>query len=353
MKFPAPRITASDSPSPACRLCDSADHPTAQCHSIAPLYREIGRWRLLSREESIAAIQEIERLELDLWTRALKLRPDWPGYEGLPPEKARDKDIDRIEIRKLIGEINRPALSRRLTATDKARSAFLNANLRLVIRIATCYLGHGFPIQDLIQEGTFGLMRGLANFQWRRGFAFSTYASWWVRHAIMRALANGRQDVRVPVHAQTDRASFQKHRGQLAASLGRMPSDDEVIESMGLTPRQAARVLFTHYAYSLDTPLRNAGVNDEVHTYADLMADDAPSPQEQAETAERVALARRLVEQLPPHQQEIIKARFGIGTGEEKLRELGARLGVCRERVRQIECDALRTLRRHVKRGTR
>jgi RNA polymerase primary sigma factor len=338
-------VRLSEQPPCPCRLCGSVDHRTAQCPDILPFYRDVGKHRLLTREETIRAIQEIERMELDLWTRALKLRPKWPGYEGLSPEQARTRDIDRTEIRKVVTDIDRRALSRALRETDRARNAFLSANMRLVIRISTCFLGMGLPLQDLIQEGSLGLMRGLARFEWRRGFTFSTYASWWVRHGIYRALADKRANVRIPVHAQSTRAKFRKVMGQMANRLGRDVEPEEVAAEMGLTKKAAQQVQEPCYSVSINAPLPGMREGDVVRTWEDTMPDEGPTPHDRAETEQREKKARALLDRLSPVQRLIVSSRFGFGRHAMNLREIGDELGLSRERVRQIEVEALRKLR--------
>jgi RNA polymerase primary sigma factor len=236
-------------------------------------------------------------------------------------------------------------LAKRVERGDKAaKDRMINSNLRLVISIAKRYQGHDLPLLDLIQEGIIGLIRAVEKFDWRRGFKFSTYATWWIRQAVQRGVANKSRTIRVPVHISEREQKLRRAERELQAKLGRDPDEKEIAKAAKLPLKQVREVRQAARAVtSLDRPVGEEGDA----TYGDIVArEDAPPPEEEVRvTLGREALHRAIAE-LPDREREVVKLRYGLnGDGDPaSLEEIGRRLGLTRERVRQIEAEALERL---------
>jgi RNA polymerase primary sigma factor len=244
-------------------------------------------------------------------------------------------------------------LHREIKAGYAARDHLIMANTRLVISIAKRYRGQGVPFQDLIQEGNMGLMRAADKFDPGRGYKFSTYATWWIRQAVTRALADQGRTIRLPVHMGESIRKLHRTVNQLEQDRGRPPSPEEIANEMGLKPRRVRWMLkVARRPMSLQRPI---GEEKDSELGSFIEDDEAPSPSEAAEqTMLRITL-EELLSTLSPREARILRMRFGLQDGYRyTLEEVGERFGLTRERIRQIEKQALRRLRhptrsRHLK----
>jgi RNA polymerase sigma factor (sigma-70 family) len=236
------------------------------------------------------------------------------------------------------------ALRRATRAGEAASEQFINANLRLVVSIAKKYQTSDMPILDLIQEGNLGLIHAVEKFDWRRGFKFSTYATWWIRQAIGRGIDNTSRTVRLPVHAGDQVRRVLRARAQMEGRSGRVPTSAELASHLQMAEGEVTTLLrYVVEPVSLATPVGAEG-DTEV---ADIVADpNAPSPFDLVAEAMLSGEVERLLSSLPEREREILRLRFGLDRGEPRtLEEVGAELNLTRERIRQIERSALAKLR--------
>jgi len=225
-----------------------------------------------------------------------------------------------------------------------AREHLINANSRLVISVAKKYIGRGVPFLDLIQEGNIGLIRAAKKFDWRRGHKFSTYATWWIRQAVTRAIADQGRTIRVPVHMGDQINRLLRASHQLTQELGRDPTVAELAEALNVTVRKAEQMIqVARRPISLETPTDD----EEESVLGDFIPDeDSPAPAEVVTTQMLREQLSDILSTLPPREVRILQLRYGLLDGETyTLEEVGKKLGVTRERVRQIEAQALSRLR--------
>jgi RNA polymerase primary sigma factor len=299
---------------------------------------------------------ELEQLYAELDERDIEVSDD-SGRDGVGPPSWVNGDVasattDALQLFMneagrwpLLTAAEEVELAKRIERGDKeAKDRMINSNLRLVVSIAKKYQGHGLPLLDLIQEGIIGLIRAVEKFDHRKGFKFSTYATWWIRQAVQRGIGNKARTIRVPVHVLDRERMLARVERELAVRLGREPTDDEVIAEAGVSEaelrqvREAARSVT-----SLDKPIGYEGDGGELGDIV-AVADDT-RPEDEIVVSLHEEVLRRAVARLPDEQRRVIELRYGfVGAEPRTLVQAGRELGLKPERVREIEVDALELL---------
>ncbi|MCQ2554499.1 MAG: RNA polymerase sigma factor RpoD [Clostridia bacterium] len=252
------------------------------------------------------------------------------------------KEIGRVPLLSADEEID---LAKRIEDGDEyAKNRLTEANLRLVVSIAKRYLGRNMLLLDLIQEGNLGLMKAVEKFDYRKGYKFSTYATWWIRQAITRAIADQARTIRIPVHMVETINKLSRVQRQLLQNLGREATPEEIAAQMGVTPDKVREIQkIAQEPVSLETPI---GEEEDSHLGDFIPDDDVPAPQEGAEAIMLKEHINEVLETLTEREQKVLRLRFGLDDGRPRtLEEVGKEFDVTRERIRQIEAKALRKLR--------
>ncbi|WP_026476328.1 RNA polymerase sigma factor RpoD [Alkaliphilus transvaalensis] len=298
---------------------------------------------------------DIEDIDIDVDLEEVEIEADEVIEENIEDDVALLKGINIDDpVRMYLKEIGKvPLLSgdeeielaKKMEAgNEHAKKRLVEANLRLVVSIAKRYVGRGMLFLDLIQEGNLGLIKAVEKFDYRKGYKFSTYATWWIRQAITRAIADQARTIRIPVHMVETINKLIRVSRQLLQELGREPKPEEIAKEMDLSEDKVREILkIAQEPVSLETPI---GEEEDSHLGDFIPDDDAPAP---AEAAAFSLLKEQLIEvldTLTPREQKVLRLRFGLDDGRARtLEEVGKKFDVTRERIRQIEAKALRKLR--------
>lgn len=285
-------------------------------------------------EDDFKNAEEEEEIELDLSI------PDDVGIDD--PVRMYLKEIGRVPLLKADEEVE---LAKRMQEGDEeAKNQLAEANLRLVVSIAKRYVGRGMLFLDLIQEGNLGLLKAVEKFDYKKGFKFSTYATWWIRQAITRAIADQARTIRIPVHMVETINKLVRVSRQLLQELGTDPTPEQIGAVMDLAPERVREIQkVAQEPVSLETPI---GEEEDSHLGDFIEDEDAPAPDEAASYILLKEQLEEVLETLTPREAKVLRLRFGLDDGRSRtLEEVGQEFGVTRERIRQIEAKALRKLR--------
>ena len=264
--------------------------------------------------------------------------------EGLVDDPVRLylKEIGRVPL--LTSDREHELAERMVEGDIEAKKALVEANLRLVVSIAKRYVGRGMFFLDLIQEGNLGLMKAVDKFDYTKGYKFSTYATWWIRQAITRAIADQARTIRIPVHMVETIHKVSRYSRQMLQELGREATADEIGEKMGMSPEKVREIMkIAQDPVSLETPI---GEEEDSHLGDFIPDEDTPTPSDAAASTILREVIEKELHTLTPREEHVIKLRFGLYDGRTRtLEEVGKEFDITRERIRQIEAKALRKLR--------
>lgn len=301
-------------------IADAGYQQAIDTDDVVGLYlKEAGRVPLLTADEEVSLAK---RMETGIW-----------ASQRL--QEVNEDDLPWDELQALRGMV---------MDGEAAQEHLIRANARLVISVAKKYIGRGVPFLDLIQEGNIGLIRATNKFEYQRGHKFSTYATWWIRQAVSRAVADQGRTIRVPVHMGDQLNRMRRVQLQLLQELGREPTIDEIAVGMETTPDKVENLLeIARRPVSLETPIDDEGDS----TFGDFVEDaNSPAPAEEVATHLLHEHLQQALDKLPPREAQILRLRYGLVDGRVyTLEEVGQTIGVTRERVRQLEAQALNRLR--------
>jgi len=318
------KVISNDQTQPAPQLEERHNEPHEEADleeveiddSVSLYLREIGRVPLLTAEEEVQLAKRMERGRLARCRLA----------QGVSDPAERERLLQEVKD------------------GEAAQRHMIEANSRLVVSVAKKYMGRGVPFLDLIQEGNIGLIRAVKKFDYHRGYKFSTYATWWIRQAVTRAIADQGRTIRVPVHMHEQINRVHRTSRDLAQKLGRDPTVEEIAAELDVTPERVEQILkVSQHPLSLETP-----VGEEEDSYlGDFIEDEeAISPSDEASRRILREVLDEILESLSPREVRILQMRFGLVDGcTHTLEEVGRKFGVTRERIRQIEAHALSRLR--------
>ena len=293
---------------------------------------------------NIDVVEDVE-LPADINEEIAAIETELAVTEGLnidDPVRMYLKEIGKVSLLTAVEEVE---IAQRMAEGDQeAKRQLAEANLRLVVSIAKRYVGRGMLFLDLIQEGNLGLIKAVEKFDYRKGYKFSTYATWWIRQAITRAIADQARTIRIPVHMVETINKLIRVNRQLLQEYGRDPRPDEIAREMGITEDKVREIIkIAQEPVSLETPI---GEEEDSHLGDFIPDDDAPAP---AEVVAGTLLKEQLMDvldTLTPREEKVLRLRFGLDDGKARtLEEVGREFAVTRERIRQIEAKALRKLR--------
>lgn len=295
-------------------------------------------------DANIDVVEEVDSAELNS-DEAIEISPKLAASEGITvddPVRMYLKDIGRVP---LLSESEEKEIAQRMADGDiEAKKELTDANLRLVVSVAKRYVGRGLHFLDLIQEGNLGLIKAVDKFDYRKGYKFSTYATWWIRQAITRAIADQARTIRIPVHMVETINKLVRVNRQLLQELGREPRPDEIAEEMGYSEEKVREIIkIAQEPVSLETPI---GEEEDSHLGDFIPDDDAPAPDSMATYAMLKKQLTEVLNTLTPREARVLRLRYGLVDGKNRtLEDVGKEFNVTRERIRQIEAKALRKLK--------
>jgi RNA polymerase primary sigma factor len=316
-------------------IVDALEDLELDTRQVEKIYEEIEALEIDVIDESVLEEEEHD----PIIPEAIDV-PDGVGVDD--PVRMYLKEIGKVDLLTAEEEIE---LAKGMEAGDEAcKRRLAEANLRLVVSIAKRYVGRGMLFLDLIQEGNLGLIKAVEKFDYRKGYKFSTYATWWIRQAITRAIADQARTIRIPVHMVETINKLMRVSRQLLQELGRDPTPEEIAEEMGISVDKVRSIMkIAQEPVSLETPI---GEEEDSHLGDFIPDDDAPAP---ADAAAFALLKEQLIDvldTLTPREEKVLRLRFGLDDGRARtLEEVGREFDVTRERIRQIEAKALRKLR--------
>ncbi|HWQ58763.1 MAG TPA: RNA polymerase sigma factor RpoD [Clostridia bacterium] len=302
--------------------------------------------RLYDRFETlnIDVVEEIDVVE-DIGEDISEIESDVAAAEGVAiddPVRMYLKEIGKVPLLTAAEEIE---IAKRMgTGDQEAKQQLAEANLRLVVSVAKRYVGRGMLFLDLIQEGNLGLIKAVEKFDYRKGYKFSTYATWWIRQAITRAIADQARTIRIPVHMVETINKLIRVNRQLLQEYGREPRPDEIAAEMGISEEKVREIIkVAQEPVSLETPI---GEEEDSHLGDFIKDEDAPAPDDMASFTLLKEQLMEVLDTLTPREEKVLRLRFGLDDGKARtLEEVGREFNVTRERIRQIEAKALRKLR--------
>lgn len=302
--------------------------------------------KLYDRFESlnIDIVEEIDVTE-DIGDDISEIETDVAAAEGVAiddPVRMYLKEIGKVPLLTAEEEVD---IAKRMADGDQeAKQQLAEANLRLVVSVAKRYVGRGMLFLDLIQEGNLGLIKAVEKFDYRKGYKFSTYATWWIRQAITRAIADQARTIRIPVHMVETINKLIRVNRQLLQEYGREPRPDEIAAEMGISEEKVREIIkVAQEPVSLETPI---GEEEDSHLGDFIKDDDAPAPDDMASFTLLKEQLMEVLDTLTPREEKVLRLRFGLDDGKARtLEEVGREFNVTRERIRQIEAKALRKLR--------
>jgi RNA polymerase primary sigma factor len=316
--------------------------PETNIQQVEDVYAELLEMGIEVLEEDKTFVPPIGKIEEEEEEADLEAALDFEGMSIDDPVRMYLREIGRVPLLTAAQEV---ALAHRMEMGDEeARRHLTEANLRLVVSVAKKYIGRGMSLLDLIQEGNIGLIRAVEKFDYHKGFKFSTYATWWIRQAITRAIADQARTIRIPVHMVETINRLIRTSRRLVQELGRDPTSDEIAREMGLLPEKVREIQkISQEPVSLETPIgeeEDSHLGDFIEDQKALAPADAASHQLLKEQVEDV------LDSLTQRERRVLQLRFGLDDGRSRtLEEVGREFGVTRERIRQIEAKALRKLR--------